>query len=499
MPEASATQPSEPDSSAQAGPLADRLVVTRHSTRIGEVDLKYSVTAGTIVLREEAEKDGVSEGEKAKAELFFIAYTRDEPRRHPERPLTFSFNGGPGSSSVWLHLGLLGPKRVQMDEIGNPTPPPYRLVPNEYSLLDQTDLVFIDPVSTGYSRPVAGEKAKDFHELKKDVASVGDFIRLYTSRYGRWGSPKFLIGESYGTTRAAGLSSYLQERHGMNLNGIMLVSSILDFQTARFEAGNDLPYLLFLPTYTAAAHYHRRLGKRLQGKPLREVLDEAEAFALGPYASALLKGSSLDEAEKKRVVGKLAAFTGLSESYVLSSNLRIEIHRFCKELLRSERRTVGRLDARFSGRDRDSAGERPSYDPSYATIQGPYTATFNDYVRGELGFETDRSYEILTGLYQNWRWNESENKYVNVAENLRQAMSQNPHLKVHVASGYFDLATPYFATEYTVSHLGLEPELTGNLSLSYYEAGHMMYVQLESLKKLKRELSAFMKSAVPRA
>ncbi len=395
---------------------------------------------------------------------------------------------------MWLHLGLLGPKRVKMDDLGNPTPPPYALVENEHSLLAETDLVFIDPVSTGYSRVVEGEKAKVFHDFKKDIESVGDFIRLYASRYGRWLSPKFLIGESYGTTRAAGLASYLQERHGMNLNGLMLVSSILDFQTARFEVGNDLPYILFLPTYAATAHYHGKLGQRLQRKPLREVLDEVERFALGEYATALLKGSSLSETERTRVRRKLSGCTGLSETFLESSNLRPDIYRFTKELLRSERRTVGRLDSRFSGRDRDSAGERFEYDPSYATIQGPYTATFNDYVRRELKFESDRHYEILSGLYQTWKWTDSENKYLNVAESLRKAMSQNPYLRVHVANGYYDFATPYFATLYTFNHLGLEPELSSNVSMSHYEAGHMMYVHLESLKKLKGALSAFLRA-----
>lgn len=479
----------------------DEISVTRHSVTIGGKKLSYTVTTGTLVLREEAEKKGDSggefEGEKPKASVFFVAYTKDNVKGAGKRPLTFSFNGGPGSSSVWMHLGLLGPKRVLMDDIGNPTPPPYRLVDNEYSLLSETDLVFIDPVSTGYSRPVEGEKAKDFHGFKKDIESVGDFIRLYTSRNQRWLSPKFLIGESYGTTRSAGLSGYLQERHGMYLNGVMLISSILDFQTARFEAGNDLPYILFLPTYAATAWYHQKLPKALQDKALREVLSEVEAFAEGDYASALMQGAKLGDKEHKRVVRKLARYTGLSERYLEQSNLRVDIFRFVKELLRDERRTVGRLDSRFKGIDRDAASETFEYDPAYATIQGTYTATFNHYVRAELGFASDLPYEIIANLYQNWSYGEFENQYVNVAETLRKAISMNPHLKVHVASGYFDLATPYFATDYTVNHLGLEPELRDNISLSYYEAGHMMYVHLASLAKLKEALALFIEQATP--
>jgi len=492
---ADAEQP-KPDAQTKAPPK-DVLSVTKHIVTIGGQELAYTVTAGTMVLKEETTKEGegTAEGEKPKASVFFIAYTKDG-EESGARPVTFSFNGGPGSSSVWLHLGVLGPKRVLMDEVGNPTPPPYKLVDNEHTLLDTTDLVFIDPVSTGYSRAVEGEKAEAFHGFKKDIESVGDFIRLYTTRSGRWLSPKFLIGESYGTTRAAGLSSYLQERHGMYLNGVMLVSSILDFATARFDVGNDLPYLLFLPTYAATAWYHKRLPDELQGKPLREVLDEVEGFVLGEYALALLRGSSLPEDARAALRAKLARYTGLSEGYLEGTNLRINIMRFVKELLRGEKRTVGRLDSRFTGFDRDAAGESFEYDPSYATIQGPYTATFNHYVRHDLGFESDLTYEILTGLYEKWGYKEFENQYVNVAETLRKAMSMNPHLKVHVASGLYDLATPYFATEYTLNHLGLEPELRGNVTTSYYEAGHMMYVHLESLGKLKESLAKFIRSVV---
>jgi carboxypeptidase C (cathepsin A) len=477
----------------------DQLVETKHVITLRGQEIRYTVTTGAIILKEEAEKAGdkagESEGEKPKASVFFIAYTRDDVPDKMQRPLTFSFNGGPGSSSVWLHLGVLGPRRVQMRDDGDLPPPPYRLVDNEFSLLDQTDLVFIDPVSTGFSRAVVGEKAKEFHGFRKDIESVGDFIRLYTSRYGRWTSPKFLIGESYGTTRAAGLSGYLQERHGLYLNGIMLVSSILDFSTARFDPGNDLPYILFLPTYAATAWYHRRLPAELQARDLRAFLDEVEAFALGDYTLALMRGARLTAEERAAIVARLAAYTGLSPAYVEGADLRINIHRFVKELLRGEKRTVGRLDSRFKGIDRDAVGAEHEYDPSLTNIMGPYTAALNDYVRCELKFESDLPYEILNPKVWPWSYADHENQYVNVAETLRKAMTINPYLKVFVANGYYDLATPYCATEYTFDHLGLDSALQGNISMRYYEAGHMMYIHLPSLAQLRTHLADFVRGA----
>ncbi|MHA2502017.1 MAG: S10 family peptidase [Candidatus Kariarchaeaceae archaeon] len=467
----------------------ERVSETRHSVTIRGNPIDYIARAGTMIIHyEEDEKKP-----KAKAEVFYISYTKvgDEPNR----PLTFSFNGGPGSSSVWLHLGLLGPKRVISEKDEQPVPPPYKLVENDYSILDLTDLVFIDPVSTGWSRPVPGEKAEQFHSYEKDLESVGEFIRLYTSRAKRWTSPKFLIGESYGTTRAAGLSGLLQQKHGMYLNGIMLVSSILNFQTARFFVGNDFPYMLFLPTYTATAWYHNKLNPELQSD-LEGTLNKARDFASHEYNLALMKGDKLSEEEKDNIASKLSDLTGLSKEYVLSTNLRINIHRFTKELRRDERLTVGRLDSRFTGRDRDSAGAQYEYDPSYAVIQGPYTATMYDYVTRELEFENDLPYNILSSLYETWKYDKQQNQYLNVGETLRKAMSMNPFLKVFVANGYYDLATPFFATEYTMDHLQLEPELQGNLSMSYYEAGHMMYLKEEALAKLQQDLSEFFTSAL---
>jgi carboxypeptidase C (cathepsin A) len=477
-----------------AEPPRDRLVETKHRAVVAGRELRYTVTAGTIVLREEAAKDGEGgpkvEPEQARASIFFVAYTLDGVPDRRTRPLTFAFNGGPGSSSVWLHLGLLGPRRVLMDDEGRPSAPPYRLVENEHTLLDATDLVFIDPVNTGYSRVLPGEAAGQFHGFKRDIEAVGDFIRLYTSRYARWLSPIYLAGESYGTTRAAGLAGYLQERHGLYLRGLMLISAVLNFQTLEFEPGNDLPYMLFLPTYTATAFYHGLLPPELQGD-LRAALAEAEAFALGPYATALLRGAGLPEDERGPVAAVLARLTGLSAQYIAGCNLRIRDDRFVKELLRGAGRTVGRLDSRFKGIDRDAVGERAELDPSLTAIMGPYSAAINDYLRAELRFESDLPYEVLSGRVHPWRA-DHENRYIDVGETLRAAIARNPHLRVHVASGYYDLATPYFATDYTLSHLALDASLRDNLTVSYYEAGHMMYIHRPSLARLRDALLAFL-------
>ncbi len=469
-------------------PLEEVVSETNHSIRVGDIQIDYTARAGTLVMRDEEKKP--------KASIFYVAYRREGIEDTSERPVTFSFNGGPGSSSVWLHLGAFGPKRVLLDAEGHPLPPPSVLVDNEYTLLDLTDLVFIDPVTTGFSRAAPGEDPKQFHGVTEDVESVGDFIRLFVSREKRWNSPKFLAGESYGTTRAAGLSGYLQDRHGLYLNGIILVSSVLDFQTLIFSPGNQTPYFLYLPSYAATAWYHGKLSAELQ-KDLRDTLAEVEAFALGEYAMALLQRDRL-EAGGDQLVRKIARYTGLSEKYVEQSDLRIELHRFAKELLREENRTVGRLDSRFKGIDRDSAGERFEYDPSYSAIQGAYTAAINHYLGRELKFESDLPYEILTDRVDPWNFGPAQNQYLNVAETLRVAMTKNPYLKVFVASGFYDLATPYMATRFTFDHMGLDPVLLKNVTMRHYEAGHMMYIREASLEKLKQDIASFVGAAFNR-
>ncbi len=483
----------EPTPPAEKKLILDELVTTDHEVVIDGQTVRYRATTGLVSLNREATEDDVFRGPSTVARLFVTAYTRTDVGDVSHRPITFAYNGGPGSSSVWLHIGAFGPRRVVMGEEGEPLPAPYRLLDNEHSLLDATDLVFIDPVGTGWSRPVEGQKAKDFHGYQQDLESVGDLIHHWLGRENRWLSPKFLAGESYGTTRSAGLSGYLQNRHGVYLTGIMLVSSVLDFSTIRFQVGNDLPPLLYLPSYAATAWYHQRLAPELQAKPLEELLREVEEFTVERYSLALLKGTRLGAEERREIAERVAAYTGTSPEFVERNNLRLALPRFAKELLRTERKTVGRLDSRYTGLDRDAGGESFEYDPSYSAIQEPYTAAWNAYVRTELGFKPtpDVTYEILTGLYQKWDYSQFTGQYVNVADTLRHAMSVNRHLRVHVASAYYDLATPYFATQHTLDHLGLEEELRDNISTSTYESGHMMYVRLSDLARLKEELAAF--------
>jgi carboxypeptidase C (cathepsin A) len=467
----------------------DDLVRKRKTASIGSELFSYDTTTGSMTLTQE-------NGDE-RADIFFVAYTKAGVDDLSERPITFTFNGGPGSSSVWLHMGAFGPRRVPMTGDETPPPPPYPIIDNIHSILDLTDLVFIDPVTTGYSRAADGQDDSQFHGVQEDIESVADFIRLYTTRFQRWNSPKFLAGESYGTTRAAGLAGHLQGRHGMYLNGLVLVSSILEFGTARFDAGNDLPYPLFLPTYTASAWYHGRLDGDLQAD-LGAALAASEEFALGDYMLALAKGASLPDAERASIAARLAQLTGLAPEYVEQTNLRIVIHEFIKELTRDQRHTIGRLDSRFRGLDADAAGDTNDYDPSYTAIQGPYTAALNQYMRAELGYENDLPYEILSGRVHPWNYG-NRNSYVNTAATLRSAMSQNPHLQVFVANGYYDLATPYFATEYTFNHLGIEPQLRPNISMTYYEAGHIMYIHEPSAAKLKADLVAFYAKALDRS
>ena len=462
---------------------------TKHEIAIHGTKIPYTATAGTLVLKKE---DG-----KPWATMFYVAYTRDDTPDPSKRPLTFSFNGGPGSSSVWLHLGALGPKRVEMGPDGEQPAPPYHLVDNEDTALDFTDLVFIDPVSTGFSREAPGEPAAQFHGFDGDLKSVAEFIRLYSVRAERWASPKFLAGESYGTTRAAALSQYLIKNHGIYLNGIVLISSVLNFQTISVAPGNDLPYELYLPSYTSTAWYHKKLPNDLQTGGLEKAIGEARRFAGGEYAAALMKGDKITSAERTGIVKQLARLTGLSTGFLEETNLRVPPWRFEKELLRNERRTLGRYDSRLEGEDRDAAGDRPDYDPSYASVLGAYTATFNDYVRSELKYDTDLSYEVLTDKVSPWSYKEFENRYVNVADMLRDAMTQNHNLNVVIANGYYDLATPFFATEYTVSHLGLEPALTGHISLTYCEAGHMLYTKQTCLDSLRATMAAFYQKSAP--
>ncbi|GAA2680293.1 MULTISPECIES: S10 family peptidase [Actinosynnema] len=478
-----------PDAPVKATP-EDDLVTTSHSITVKRRKLNYTATTGRVVLREEVVEDGKFQGLRPRAEVFLTAYTADDGDP-ATRPVVFAFNGGPGSASVWLHLGLFGPRRVVSGDAGEPAPPPYELVDNAETLLAHSDLVFIDPVSTGYSRAAEGEQPGKFHGFQGDVESVGEVIRLWTSRNGRWLSPKFLAGESYGTTRAAALAEHLQQRHGMYLNGLVLISSVLDFATLDFNEGNDLPYSLFLPTYAAIAHHHGLHGDR----ELADVLAEAEEFASDDYPWALARGSRLTDEERADVVARLAALTGLSEDYVDRVDLRIEHVRFFTELLRPQRRTVGRLDGRFTGWESDYGRELFSEDPSYSAILGPYSAALNHYARVELGYENDLPYEIISRAVHPWSYKEFEGAHVTVANKLASAMRANPHLKVHVAFGYHDGATAYFAAEHVLAHLKIPRELAENVESAYYPAGHMMYVHEESRVQQSKDIAAFVRAA----
>lgn len=469
----------------------DDLVTTKHTLTLKRKKLAYTAQTGRIVLRKEVITDGKSEGYKAKAEVFLTSYTLDDAEPG-SRPVTFAFNGGPGSASVWLHMGLLGPRRVLSGDVDDPVAPPYGLTDNQETLLAHSDLVFIDPVSTGYSRAVDGEAAKEYHGYTADIESIGEVIRLWVSRKQRWLSPKFLAGESYGTLRAAGLASHLQERHGMYLNGLLLISSVLDMGTLRFTEGNDLPYSLYVPTYAAIAHYHGLHGDR----PLDDVLADAEDFAAKELPWALARGARLSTQDRAEAVATLASLTGLSESYVDRVNLRIEHVRYFTELLRDKGLVVGRMDGRFTTWEPDGGREHMSDDPSISRIIGAYTGGLNHYVRAELGYENDLPYEVLsTDVFKAWSYSDFEGRSVSSVDSLASAMRANPHLQVHVAFGHYDGATPYFASEHVLARLQIPEELRENIDTAYYPAGHMMYVHEESRVRQAKDLAKFIKNA----
>lgn len=482
-----------PDTLSGPDLYPEEVVTSEHAIEVDGEPLRYTARTGYLPLRAE---DGTVE-----ANMFFVAYEK-QGEDASDRPITFAFNGGPGSSSVWLHMGALGPRRVPVVQGGasgetDVLPPPHNLVDNPYTWLNFTDLVFIDPVTTGYSRSTEAEEADRFHGFEGDISSVARFIRLYTTRHQRWPSPKFLAGESYGTVRAAGLAQALQDRHGMYLNGIVLVSAVLNYQANEFDIGNDLVYPLFLPTYAATAHFHDALPAEQQQREFRPFLDEVERWATTEYVVALMQGDALPEARRQQVIDRLHQYTGLSRAFIDDANLRVVDRHFYKELLREEGKTVGRLDSRFTAEDRVDVGASPEFDPSYAAILGPYTSSLNSYVRSELGFKTDLPYEILTGRVWPWNYEVFENQYLDVSEPLRQAMHKNPALQVHVTSGYYDVATPYFATDYVLDHMGLGRSYRDNVSVSYYEAGHMMYIHDPALRSFTDNVSTFYREATP--
>jgi carboxypeptidase C (cathepsin A) len=477
----------KPDAAKESGRGLPReeVSVTRHSITIEGKTLTYTATAGTMQI-----KDG---SDKVRAHLFFTSYTVQRQKDEPERPVTFAFNGGPGAASLWLHLAALGPRRALLIDEKEALPPPYEQVNNEYTWLAFTDLIFIDPIGTGFSRAAPGVDPKEFYGVKKDIEVAGDFIRLYCTRYGRWLAPKFIAGESYGTTRAAGLSGYLQDKVGMHLNGVILISSALDFQTISFVPGNDLSYVLYLPAYTNAALYHKKLSSTLQADP-RKTREEVELFALNEYLVALARGSGLADTDRERIIDKVAVYTGLSKPYIRTANLRISRDEFVMELLRDKHRRIGVLDSRVTGAYRF---DHVMDDPSMFNIMGPLVGAWNDYVRRELKYESDIPYEFLSmKANESWNWGSAAQGYVNVADTLEHAMGRSGFLRVFIASGYYDLDTSYFGAQYMVNHLGADPKLRDRVTMAYYDAGHQMYTHLPSLRKLRDDVVAFFSAAL---
>lgn len=466
--------------------------VTHHSTRIDGKPLNYTATAGTLELRNDKDEPVALFG--------YIAYTKDGETDLSKRPVTFAYNGGPGSSSLWLHMGALGPKRVVVNDPDMTPPAPYKLEDNNYSILDVTDLVMIDPVGTGLSHAIGKAKNADFWGVDPDIRSVSGFIKQYVTDNDRWNSPKYLLGESYGTMRSAGVVDYLQENMGMAVNGVVLVSTVLDLRTLAFAPGDDLSYILNLPTYAAVAWYHHKLSP----KPARleDFLKEVRDFAGGEYASALMKGDALSGAEREGVLTKLSQYTGLSKDYLDKAGLRVKEPQFTQELLRNESETVGRLDARFKGINQDPLSEYSDYDPQSSAISPAYTATFMDYYYGDLKVDKKLSYHVSAYGAEGFRWDWHHARShgigfpggVNTGVDMAEAMSKNPNLKILVFNGYFDLATPFYATEYTMDHLGLEKKIRSNIIMKYFEAGHMMYVHPASLALFKKEIAAFIGS-----
>jgi carboxypeptidase C (cathepsin A) len=486
-------KPSEkPGEAAPATPPKEESSVTEHSIKIGGQTIPYKATAATILLK--------NEKDEPTALVYFTAYTRSDVKDLSQRPVAFVYNGGPGSASVWLHMGSFSPRRVITVNADATPPAPYKLSENQYCLLDKTDLVFLDPVGTGFSHAVGKAQDKDFWGVDQDVKSLAQFVNTYVSRNNRWNSPKFLIGESYGTFRSAALSNYLQSHDGLYFNGIVLISSVLNLGTISFNPGEDMPYIFYLPSYAATAWYHKVLKER--PADLKPFLEEARKYAQTDYADALMKGSRLGEAEKAAVAKKISRFTGLSEDYLVKANLRVNLPQFMKELQRSRGLTTGRLDARFSGWSYDLLGEYAEYDPQDTSITGPFTAAFNNYVREELKFGQDKTYRTGSDeANQAWDWKHRGGENFgfpgspNVEGDLIQAMLANPHLRVEVENGLYDLATPFMATEYTMDHLGLPDKLQKNIGLQYYDAGHMMYLRDEDLAKLKANIALFIDGA----
>ncbi len=465
-------------------------VVTHHQMQVNGRALRYTATAGRLPIK--------NASGKTEALMFYVAYTLDNAQTS-SRPLTFAFNGGPGAASIWLHMGALGPRRVVMQKEGFMPAAPYRFVDNGSTLLDKSDLVLVDAIGTGFSRPESAAVGKKFWSVKGDLESFGEFVRLYITRNERWSSPLFLFGESYGTTRAAGVSGYLASK-GISFNGIVLLSTVLSFETLEFNKTNDVPYPLILPSYAMIAAYHHKLAPDL-AENLERTRGEVERWASNEYTRALAKGDALTPPERQTVIDTLSRYTGLSKEFIDESNLRVDVGGFTHRLLADQKLRVGRLDGRFSGPDPQGFNETRFFDPTSSETEPPFTSAFNDYVRRELNYKTDMPYYVSAhedwGPAFDWNWGSAVAGFPDTASALREAIVKNPYLKVKVLEGYYDLATPYYAANYTMDHLDLSPRYRNNISYATYPSGHMVYLDSQSLKKMKDDVASFIDQCLP--
>ena len=478
-------QDSSPQSQEQSKPEPmpfEKPSITNHTINIKGQSLSYTVTAGYMPI--------ISKENKTIAQIFYISYKKNPQENIAQRPITFAFNGGPGSSSIWLHMGALGPKRVILAKDGTAIPKTYELVDNEYTWLDFTDLVFVDPVGTGYSRSADDVDEKQFYNITEDVKIMGEFVRRYITENQRWLSPKYIAGESYGTTRAVAMAGHMQNEHSMLLHGLVLISSALNFETFSFASGNDLAYVLAVPSYAASAWYHKKLSGNLDN-----IIKESSNWVINDYLPALAKGNTLDDSEHDKIIDKLAYYTGLSKSFIEGNRMRISNYQFVTELLSNSFSITGILDSRVTAPHLPGFIDHSYNDPSLFIVEGPFVAAFNNYVRDDLNFKTDKTYVFLSDkINELWEWNKGQQGYVDVSGRITDAINANEHLRVFAATGYYDLATPWLSQEYTFTHLALSPNQMKKITHKYYESGHQVYTSTPALEKLTNDVSVFFES-----